>query len=1842
MSKPQKNQDLGLHSNAFNQKDNSAYFYQATDIRTIQAQIMQGYFSNFRVYEPIGNGSSALPILKKLINSLTEDKPTLCVYNLNNSHWVVFAALKVKDQITILYKDSRGDKSQQLEEQIKAINSKAGFIAHTVKEQISGVDCGPFALENMRIMADQLKRNRDHFIKSFKFFKGFCSLKHAQTLREGEFAEQYIIGTSNEMAYAAMKAEKLQKIREYHSSEEVEIAKRLQTIEFFKDKGIKIIALSKKQRVPEAGSAIFIEVSTNVNTNPEDEDYSYGYRISFSKNLNEIGRVIADNVKTVFPSINIDPVSFIVRLDASKALSIPKPKLPVEKSKTPPINITELLKNLKVVEPSLEMSVYNILKTKGISFISELQEQSVKPDKAESLTDYNDQAIRKKCALYLKELSELPEEQGFKVSLRKFIEKIAKVYELDKPCQDYHTILKKELEQHERDPAYEIDQKAIEAARVEFFSKVKKGKFEDLITASNQKSGLDNEVLNPITKLEEEYGKEYKKFIELIKLAHSFKNIKKVTGELDVISKTLGLDPVHLKTLFTLSKIKRTELLKKDKTEKEQSNNLKPENIDKVLAKIKSIQKLCQNSDSGIKPIEQLFTEIELLTDSQKEKLESSYKEVKKFCAKWSKEDGMAINKWALDKKGKLSYKEVDEAIAVMDRANELITGGHHLRDTQILSVLAFLSSDKDMGRLCQIQTGEGKTIITAVLAAIKVLQGEKVDVITSNAVLAAEAVKDKDLFFELLGITARHNNVEESDKSSNGPKECYKADIVYGNITNFQFDYLRDSFEGYGTRNNRGFEKVSVILDEVDNMLVDNGGTIAKLSTPFPGMEALRYVYIKIWQKLVKGEEVLTKQIDEALRDKAQQLQKVTSTEDTTEEIAHSIAQQDYEEFSKELYSSFVDKLKDYIRKSNPLELDLIPEHLKDYAKNQLNKWIDNAIYAKYHCHENHHYVLRTKSKNTNDNGTKTKELAEEINQKNASNQKNEPGYWYQATDIEPIQNEVMKKYSDLFRIHSPLSDMSGSDDVLIRLLQDIESGGKTTLCVYNINHSHWVVFACLKVNGKLTVLYKDSYGKSNKALAEKVEQVISGAEFISNTTTEQTDGVDCGIFAIKNMEILAQKIIEVQKKNDSEEWNNFIDSFKGGQDFCSLEEAQELRKNGYAESYTEGIKKQERAETIKKAKLSKLRENHDSETIEIADRLKEIEALKEFTIKSLSAEERLADKITKTITIQISTAPEISTETADYQYHYCIRFSKDLEDQISTIVNAIPEELRGDYTQKATIIRVNPDHVQSIAKIAKKAVRDQDIDITKITAPATDLPIVSKENQEGLGKKQSGGTTKAEDEYLVVPVDYSNTGITMRNTIWSDALHQFVQLKHNLHLTSESLTSSYISNISYIKKYGNKIYGLTGTLGSESEQELISSVYNIDYCKIPVYKPKQFLEDAGIVVADNDWETEITVNALERAISGRAVLIICQTIQDVDDIVANLENIKHAEKLNIKVKSYRDESQVAVTKEHLNSGDIVVATNISGRGTDFKISNEIEDNGGLHVCIGFLPCNKRVEDQAFGRTSRQGKEGTAQLIIRSSELAQFGIDVEEYNEQEGEDDFSAIKELRDEAEKLRIANIGSTAIQKLLVKDKLFSHFSDLYNSLKDKTSSNPQKLYALKDLKEFWAFWLKKQDFSGIKSDDDRKIEKLFASFKLDASEIIEGNIKHNPYYSIALAEAHLQQDNIKKAEKALNNAITISKNPEILYTAYYKLFEIAIEKGGILIEKFKDALAKVAIFGHFYDVKNEQYKEEAIKHLKQAKSALTKEIDYLKKYFPEENIDKSLETLVGSSRSGNFIC
>lgn len=209
--------------------------------------------------------------------------------------------------------------------------------------------------------------------------------------------------------------------------------------------------------------------------------------------------------------------------------------------------------------------------------------------------------------------------------------------------------------------------------------------------------------------------------------------------------------------------------------------------------------------------------------------LVDGYDQFKRHSASWQDRSSAEVRAWA-DRTRQESSVDVHEALGVMDRANSLITGGHYLRHPQALAILMFLDSSgggDHVGRMIQISTGEGKTLIVSLFAAIQVLRGHTVDVITSNTVLAEEGAKERRKFYNLLGISVAHNNPDKIDKSFKGSP--YKADVMYGSISSFQFDYLRDSFECMGTRVKRKFD--TVMIDEVDSMLIDNGGHIAKLS---------------------------------------------------------------------------------------------------------------------------------------------------------------------------------------------------------------------------------------------------------------------------------------------------------------------------------------------------------------------------------------------------------------------------------------------------------------------------------------------------------------------------------------------------------------------------------------------------------------------------------------------------------------------------------------------------------------------------------------------------------------------------------------------------------------------------------------------------------------------------------------------------------------------------------------------------------------------------------------------------------------------------------------------------
>ena len=178
-----------------------------------------------------------------------------------------------------------------------------------------------------------------------------------------------------------------------------------------------------------------------------------------------------------------------------------------------------------------------------------------------------------------------------------------------------------------------------------------------------------------------------------------------------------------------------------------------------------------------------------------------------------------------------------------------LLKRGFGLRDTQKLVVLLTLMNEKSL--LAQVATGEGKTLIITTLCIIKCLYGEKLDIVTSCSVLAkrdAESLPPKgntDLY-ALFGVRVGHICSEDIEQRTQIFNSC---DVIYGDLSSFQRDYLLDRFYGKNILGTHDFG--NVIVDEVDSMLLDNGNNMLYLSHDIPNMDKLQSLLVFIWRSV-------------------------------------------------------------------------------------------------------------------------------------------------------------------------------------------------------------------------------------------------------------------------------------------------------------------------------------------------------------------------------------------------------------------------------------------------------------------------------------------------------------------------------------------------------------------------------------------------------------------------------------------------------------------------------------------------------------------------------------------------------------------------------------------------------------------------------------------------------------------------------------------------------------------------------------------------------------------------------------------------------------------------------
>ncbi len=332
------------------------------------------------------------------------------------------------------------------------------------------------------------------------------------------------------------------------------------------------------------------------------------------------------------------------------------------------------------------------------------------------------------------------------------------------------------------------------------------------------------------------------------------------------------------------------------------------------------------------------------------------------------------------------------------------------------------------------------------------------------------------------------------------------------------------------------------------------------------------------------------------------------------------------------------------------------------------------------------------------------------------------------------------------------------------------------------------------------------------------------------------------------------------------------------------------------------------------------------------------------------------------------------------------------------------------------------------------------------------------------------------------ISPVDYKNTGVVNINMQWSNGLHQFLQLKHGVRLENETLNTTFLSHYIFIRKYmsptDNNIYGLTGTLGGESSQQLLRKLFNVNIIIVPTFKKSNFINlSPKILSTEEEWKKTIIDNILNPINNKRVILIICNTIEKVQMLSEELKSKNYPDYL---IEKYQRNDSDFRLKEKYGPGYIIFATNLAGRGTDIKLTDEVEKNGGMHVILSFLPVNQRVEEQALGRTARNGKNGSG-IIITQYDLSKISLINEKMEEVKIDKNFQILSLLREIDEKEKLSNVEKNEINSLKLKAELFDKFTELLMNLKKnfkKKGYDKSKINGIaKDVEEKWGLWMKK---------------------------------------------------------------------------------------------------------------------------------------------------------------------
>ena len=233
--------------------------------------------------------------------------------------------------------------------------------------------------------------------------------------------------------------------------------------------------------------------------------------------------------------------------------------------------------------------------------------------------------------------------------------------------------------------------------------------------------------------------------------------------------------------------------------------------------------------------------------------------------------------------------------------------------------------------------------------------------------------------------------------------------------------------------------------------------------------------------------------------------------------------------------------------------------------------------------------------------------------------------------------------------------------------------------------------------------------------------------------------------------------------------------------------------------------------------------------------------------------------------------------------------------------------------------------------------------------------------------------------------------TGRLMKGRAYSDGLHQAIEAKEGVNINQETKTLATITFQNLFRMY-KKLSGMTGT--AKTEEEEFRNIYNMYVIEIPTNKPVIRIDAPDLVYATKEAKYKAIINFVkEKYEKGQPVLIGTIAIE-TSELISSLLKQAHIPHEVLNAKNHEREAEI-ISKIGLGKS-VTIATNMAGRGTDIKLSDEIRKLGGLCVVGTERHESRRIDNQLRGRSGRQGDPGYTQFFVSMKDdlMVRFGSD--------------------------------------------------------------------------------------------------------------------------------------------------------------------------------------------------------------------------------------------------------